>query len=401
MLSLFSAGSVRTFSFLVCIISALGLSACGDVRFSAVEDNKKVPDIVDPIPLSLRDVQYSNTVVPSNNKVDIVVVLDDSKSMLADNQKLAARLTNFVTSLQNSSLDWQACLTLTNAVTANLVWGASMYWQNSTTYSTGLGFILKKGQANLPTIFSNTINYIGAGWAGTEDERAIKAAYHHAYNGDYHYANASGCYRADAAIAYIIISDEDERSVGGDKTQVFYSTEHQPLENEDLPANFVSNIKSTFGNDKRFTVNSIIVKPGDNSCLQAQDVGAKSHFGTKYAELANLTGGGIGSICDADYSTNLNLFADKIISSLSSIPLECTPAQDPIVSFTPSANGSTFKIQGANLTFDTPIQAGTTINIEYKCNDSRAPSSIKGAPIKAYEEEGFFARAIRFLKNLF
>jgi hypothetical protein len=131
-----------------------------------------------------RDVTYVKAVDATTQKVDIVLVVDDSNSMLADNQKLAARLTNFVTLLQNSSIDWQMCATVTRALpitSTTSAWGASIYWQSSATASNALGIVLKKGQPNLSTIFANTINYINAGWVGSDDERAIKAAYRHVY----------------------------------------------------------------------------------------------------------------------------------------------------------------------------------------------------------------------------
>ncbi|HWU41922.1 MAG TPA: hypothetical protein VN132_00750 [Bdellovibrio sp.] len=395
---------------------ATTLAACGPVKFSTSSNSggnipvtpaTPTPGVSPtPAPVTLRDVSFSDTVVASNNKVDIVLVIDDSNSMLPDNQKLAAKLSNFVSSLQNSELDWQACVTVTRALPVAggaTAWGASIYWQPTGTFSTNLGIILKKGQANLSDVFSNTINYIGAGWAGSEDERAIKSAYHHVYNGDYHYSNASGCYRSDAAIAYIIISDEDERSIGGDKSQQYYANEYYPLEDDDIPANFVSYVKSTFGNDKRFTVNSIIVKPGDTACMATQDAqGSKSHFGAKYNELSYLTGGGVGSICDDDFSTNLNLFLDKIIDSLSSVPLECTPVGQVSLTVTPSEGDVHASVQGMKLVFDKPITAGRAINIQYQCNanDTRAPSSLKGDAPKIYEQ-GFFARIIAFIKSLF
>lgn len=399
------------------------LAACGPVKFStdsSTDAGSAIPVTpATPTPgttttstdttttSSLRDVTYSTTVTASNNKLDIILIIDDSGSMLPDNQKLAAKLSNFVSTLENNAnLDWQACVTITNAVpmggNTQPAWGASMYWQATTSVSTSLGYILKKGQTNLPTIFTNTINYIGAGWAGTDDERAIKAAYNHVYNGDYHYSGASGCYRDGAAIAYIIISDEDERSVGGDQSAAVYTSEYQPLETQDLPANFISYVKSTFGSDKKFTVNSIIVKPGDTACKASQDAsGSISHYGNIYNQLSYLTGGGVGSICDSDFSTNMNLFIDKITDSLNSIALECTPVGNVSVTVTPTIGSVTASVQGMTLVFSQAIPAGRTLNVAYQCNsDDRSPSSIKGVVPKVYEE-GFFARIVNFFKKLF
>lgn len=64
----------------------------------------------------------------------------------------------------------------------------------------------------------------------------------------------------------------------------------------------------------------------------------------------------LGSICDSNYSTNLNLFASNIQDSLSSIPLECTPLNNTIeVNVTPTVNGLVSEIKGASVVFTPKI----------------------------------------------
>jgi hypothetical protein len=58
---------------------------------------------------STRDVSYTKLVTAENNKIDFLVVFDDSKSMLPDNLKLAAKLQGFLNDLKNSGMDWQMC----------------------------------------------------------------------------------------------------------------------------------------------------------------------------------------------------------------------------------------------------------------------------------------------------
>ncbi|MGZ3783715.1 MAG: hypothetical protein ACXWR0_04230 [Bdellovibrio sp.] len=390
------------------------LTACGPVKFSASSTGTTTPDPKTPTTpaqsTNLRDVHYNNTVAPQNYKLDIVLVVDDSNSMLTDNQKLAAHLSGLITKLESSNIDWQMCATVTRALPVSATqtaWGASVYWQpnpiaSTATPDTSLGIVLKKGAQNLSGVFTNTINYIGAGWINSDDERAIKAAYNHVYNGDYHYQPNSGCYRSDSAIAYIIISDEDERSVGGDASQKVYPNELQPLEDQDKASVFTSYVQQTFGKDRRFTVNSIIVKPGDSDCKATQDAqGAISHYGAKYQELSNLTAGGIGSICDSDYSANMDLFFGKIQNSLSSVPLECAPYNGNVtVNITPTIGTVKSSIQGQNLVFDVPVPDGHTIDLTYQCADNRTPSSIGKATLVS-KETGFWMKIVSFFKNLF
>ncbi|MNJ92671.1 hypothetical protein D3C87_103450 [compost metagenome] len=397
--------SLSQFGRVICgFILALIFSACGPVKFSSqtIDDGSNEP--AGPNPggpvVTFRDVHYNGNATTVSNKLDIVLVVDDSKSMLADNQKLAGKLGNFVSRLQTSAIDWQMCTTATRdlLVSGNRVWGASIFWQN---YSGNPGYILRSGTSDLSTIFTSTINYIGAGWANSDDERGIKAAYRHVYNGDYNFQGVSGCYRPDAAIAFIIISDEDERSIGGDLSQKYYSNEGLSLEDEDKPQYFVDFVKTSFGAMKRFTVNSIIVKPGDTACMAEQDAGgSKGHYGFRYAELSALTGGGVASICAPDFADSLNLFFDHIKDSLKSLPLECAPANGDIaVTVSPSMTVSS-RLEGASLVFDTPIPAGYNVDLKYKCPvDTRNPSSAEGAT--AYEGPGFFTRIINFFKSLF
>lgn len=306
----------------------------------------------------------------SASKVDIVLIIDDSKSMLDDNRKLASKLSKFIDGLQSSNLDWQACITNTGGQLnsdGSRSWGDSFYWQNSLFYTESLGMVLKKGQqSDLSGVFINTINYIGA--EGSGDERGIKAAYNHVLKGDLRYGNSNGCYRADAAAAYIIISDEDERSIGGDYALLETGSIYKPIETEDMPTYFTSVVKSTFGADKKFTVNSIIVRSGDSTCMAAQDIEAKSQYGTFYAELSRLTAGGVGSICDSDYSSNLNLFIDKIKTSIaSSFPVDCAPTGDISVKVTPAVSGLSYSMQGLNVLFNKEIPGGHTVEFNYKC----------------------------------
>lgn len=409
---------------------AIGLlSACGPVKFSASSTGGDVdetgvtptptpspsptPPIINP-PGTLRNVSYSSTVPYKDYKLDIVLVVDDSNSMLPDNQKLGARLSNFVAKLESSNIDWQMCATVTRDVLVSpgkKAWGASIFWQKyainphdkNSVPNLDIGMVLRKGTPNLENIFKHTINFISAGWEGSDDERGIKAAYHHVDNGNLRLEN-NGCYRENSAVSFILISDEDERSVGGDASQVYFQAERAnlTLEKEDKPEEFVRYFKSIFGADRRFTWNSIIVKPGDSECMKSQDASAlKSHYGFRYAELSGLTGGGVGSICDSDYSKTLDIFFGQIQNSLSSLPLECVPYRGNIgVNINPNTGSITSKVEGQSLVFSSPVPSGSTVSLSYQCEESRGPSSVEGAATPL-ANEGFFARIFSFFKNLF
>lgn len=312
--------------------------------------------------LNYRPVTYDKDVTPTDNKVDIVLVVDDSNSMAPDNSKLAQRLQGFVQGLATSGLDWQMCVTVTHAQDSGGIpyWGLVRKWSG---YIGNPQYVLNAGANNPYAIFTDTMTAIGAGWAGTDDERGIKAAW---YNVEYKSYNT--CYRPGASIATIMISDEDVRSVGGNPSQVYYAGELKPLEADDYPQTYVTKVKQDFGMDKRFTFNSIIVKPGDAGCMASQDAaGSKSHYGYKYQELSQMTGGGVTSICDADYSTGLYYFKDRIVNTMASVPLECTPVGDITVTVTPIITGLNTTVVNNTVVFSPAIPAGRHLKLEYKC----------------------------------
>ncbi len=382
----------------ILIASAMLLASCGNVKFSGFSTEKVGEEGIhddnggptpDPSPgggsptpsPALRTVTYSEVVPANPNKVDILLVIDDSGSMKTDQLKLASKLSGFANLLesQNVPMDWQMCVTVTRSqlISNNYYWGASVNWVG---YSPAAGtpqYVLKKGTANLNSIFTQTINAIGAGVPGSGDERGIKAAFHHFYNGEPGVSGTSGCYRSDAAVSVIVISDEDERSVGGDCSRIKTNMNEDPktclpLEAADLPNNLLSQAKTVFGTNVRFTFNSIVV--ADSVCEKTQDETpdelsqrSPSHQGLKYIETSRLTNGGIGSICDSDFSTNLNIFKDKILNSVSSLTLECAPVSGTLAVAIDGANTTAYTLTGANLKFTSAVVEGRRVTMTYKC----------------------------------
>lgn len=403
----------KIFYAIVAFVFVVSFVACGPVKFSSSSnkpadppvDQQEVPptptdptDPTNPNPTLTRDVTTTHVVESKQDKVDIVLVVDNSSSMNADNIKLAERLTTFVTQLESAAVDWQMCLAVTSYITVDTYnyWGLSIRWGTSATYNPSEPWILKRQNGvNLPSIFRYTLeNNVATGSANTNDERGIKAAYWHAEYKDY-----NNCYRPGAALAHIYISDEDVRSIGGVAADKYYSDELRTLEQDDMPATLVDKLKQKLGADIRYRANSIIVKPSDTACLATQDAqGTKAHYGRKYEELSKISGGGVGSICDTDYYNNLNFFNEVINDALESMPLECNPVSNNVsVTISPNQTVAT-SIQGQSLIFNPSVRAGSTIVAKYKCNvvtPNRVPNSIDD------EAPSLWTRIVTWFKSLF
>lgn len=291
------------------------------------------------------------SVEAGSSLIDILLVVDDSGSMAADNLKLANRMKGFADDLTNRcKVDWQMCVTTTDV---DYYKGRPIMWQ-------GLGHhILKPNTPNLESVFVNTIKWIGHGWSN--DEQGIKAMNLSVLD------NArSKCFRPNAALSVIVISDEDERSVGGNSA--LSTLQYKPLEALNRPASFPKTVKDTFGNKKKFNVNSIIVKDAQCKAEQdAQGAGAKSFYGKLYQQLSVSTGGGVGSICSTDYRPHLNLFANHIVRTMSSIDLQCNPVKAPTVDIRPAQSGQTMSVMDNKLIFTPVIRGPATITGSYCC----------------------------------
>jgi len=343
---------------LACLITSLVTVSCAKMQFLPSELTSESSNVEGPNKV----VNSSEVVALGNKQVDFLLVLDDSNSMLPELQKLSARMASFVSFLDASQIDWQMCVTTTRAS----MFGTHLPWKNYSPASGTPSYVLKKGGGDLNTIFQSTINSVTIGGGDSGDERAIKSAYAS-------FQNLGPCYRPGAAVSVIAISDEDERSVGGDPSKVKAKDApgaYLALEPEDLPQNLIARAQASFGTGLRFTFNSIIVKPHDKACEADQDIDTSpSHPGFIYSHMSSLTDGGVGSICDANYSASLNTFKDKIVNSLNQIVLQCVPVPRSLKVKINNYWILDFKLEKKILKFSKYLIEGTHIDLSYECQD--------------------------------
>ena len=193
-------------------------------------------------------------------------------------------------------------------------------------------------------------------------------------------------------LAVVILSDEDERSQGGEGYE-------QQLEDYDLPETLVSKVKTQLGARKTLSVHPIIIRKEmitrnedgsitnrgeDVACFKEQNsqAGVKGYYGTVYEQLANpsdelkalggLVDGHTGSICAVDYGDQLEEMGSKIVTNSQIQKLPCQPEildDDLEVTFSPSLEFDVnFTVDENNfLTMDSAIPAGTIVNVKINC----------------------------------
>ncbi len=347
----------RYFGFVVAIASTL--VACGKVEFSKVKGPEcqgfqEVCITVDGVD----KFDYTVRTKEQNFKTDILFIDDNSGSMAAEQQNMANRFDTFIGAISN--LDWRVGIVTTDMNGT----GPTQDGQLLQFTGTASDFFITPSTPNVNNLFANTIKRTETGYG---DERGIYAA-----------IKAIGVRRAergfirdDAHLAVVILSDEDERSDAGATPPPYGG----PLEaGKDNPQDLIDLVNSTWSYEKSLTVHSIIIKPGDTACYNAQKAqpGGTANYGSTYSALTGLTGGVHGTVCTTsaatpnapiDYGSQLVQIGNIIQQTTSSITLACIPLPGTL-QVTP-VNGWT---QNADkIIFNPPLAPGSEVRLIYDC----------------------------------
>lgn len=340
---------------------------CSDVSFSTAQKS------TDPGPGTQGTLSATQnfTFGPVTNKIDILVVVDNSGSMEAEQANLGAGFNTFISSL--SSLDWQIGVITTDLNDNGRFVGPAQ----GTSSNFGTQYIMNPNTTNVASVFQNTVQrrtssgvYLG----GSGDERAIYAAQLN-IDGRSNPDVAQGFYRDGANLAVVILSDEDERSCGGDANAPGCGSQYKALDELDKPQTFINNFSMVFNGLKTLLVNSIVIKPSDTACYDNQNLqngpyGTGGKYGNVYAQLTNMTAGVLGSICDNgaggfdDDLKNISMMISNQVNP-QTVTLNHTPKSAPTVTFLSGAVVSHTWTPGTpRITFSN-YPANSSIKISY------------------------------------
>lgn len=252
------------------------------------------------VPLS-GEGQINPTVTDTFNQLptpqaDVLFVVDNSGSMSEEQALLGQNIGSFVQFAQQQAIDYQIAVTTTDVDTIFGGEGGRMV---------GNPIFLTPATANANTVFANRVNGLGTG--GSADEQGLEAAYL-ALSDPLINTDNAGFLRTDAALAVVIVSDEEDSSP---QTTNFYE-------------NFFRNIKG-FQNSALFSL-SAVVGTTNPSCSSGSGNAA---YGSRYIAVAQATGGVVESICNANWgqtlaNIGLNSFGLRRSFQLSSQPVPVT-----------------------------------------------------------------------------
>lgn len=325
----------------------------------------------------------SNFSIPvAPNKVDLLMILDNSGSMAPEHKKLAQRLGNLIDVLNNNNVDWQICYTLTHVVDGTGAVkpdaGAIREWYNNESLLnfTPIGSkVLRKDNPNAKKYFADTLKTLAL-WdfgLGSGYEQPVHAGLLAIDRTD----NAE-CFRSDAALAMVVLSDEDENSCAGrcqttndvgapypGRNLKLYTDQFRALTPNNNPETLLARIQQKWP-QKPFTGHSIGILRDDRACYDAQDKDHPAFYGHVVQILSDITDAEKANICLGDYANQLTAIGQRTVKSLRSVSLRCAPESVEAIIITPNS-GSTPTVSGNKVYFNPPLPEGTNVRVDYVC----------------------------------
>lgn len=296
-----------------------------------------------------------NVPVTSNNKADIIVVVDNSGSMSAEQASMAARFGTFLDQL--NGLDWQVGIVTTD-MSANAPKKDGRLLEISGLagqYKLTSGMDLNQAKQ----FFAKTIQRPAS--EGSGYEQGIAATYRAVLRNAEASSSSNpnnGFLRSGAVLSVVVVTDADETNPAG--TQV-----------QNRPENLVNLVKNTYPG-KAFGFHSIIVRPDDLACLNLAGSGNEG-YGYAYASASALTGGVVGTVCSQDYGSQLAAMGRATIDLIASANLSCAPIDtngdgvgDVQIITADGSAAPTYTINGLAITFSRALPVGNN-QLRYSC----------------------------------
>ncbi len=274
------------------------------------------------------------------NVLDILVVIDNSSSMLEEQLNLSSKLAPLLSHVANS--DWRIGITTTDPV------GVDHYFGTADDCMVG---VLTPETENYEEVFRLMIE--GVGTSGAYNEMGINGAIA-ALKGEC--LGGKNWLRKDSAIAIIIISDEDNCSDG----------KSCPNNENDL-INYLRSIRS---DPEKARIYAIIGKDTPSDKVKCP----YDAPGDTYIKAVAATGGIYGDICDKDYTKVLKNISRDISSLLID---EFVLRQSPLAKIQVYENNEEislehYEIHGSTIKFLKAPANGAEIKVKYLAGKKEA-----------------------------
>lgn len=260
--------------------------------------------------------QFQQAVTFTPRKLDVLFVVDNSGSMLTSQNNLANNFPSFIDKFIDQGYDFRIAVTTTDAFYGDqfIATGCSLCNTEQTRFRSGINppvYVIDRANYDLSlageeTRLKNdfTLN-VKVGTNGSGDERAFssfKAALSSSLNVNFH--------RADAFLAIVIVSDEEDFS-----QSEYAMNESYANANLHTVASYKSFLDSFTGGNASEDYSVSAISISDQACRDnlAGGSGGAQKIATRYNELVDLTGGTKNSIC-SPFDQTLDNISSQIMT---------------------------------------------------------------------------------------
>lgn len=262
----------------------------------------------------------------ASNKIDVLFVINDQPSMSSFQDEIVTSFSSFMQQFDVKGFNYKIAVVTSSAYLADPTltgYSAAHATEdgfndfNGTTHS-GVFTIIP----TTPNLFSTfAINAKPAKNSAGQDGRAFSSMRQALRQTN---PINAGFVRPDAFLAVVIVDNQDDfssnaRCPGCNMNQRYNYPSLDPV--TDYVA-FLDTVTGTSGATKRYSVSAMTQSAAP--CQGGTTM-------TRIMELANLTSGVIGNICDADFGPSMVLMAEKIASLSTQYYLDRTPIESSIV----------------------------------------------------------------------
>ena len=277
--------------------------------------------------LSKEENKFLQSVNDIQVKVDILWVIDDSGSMESSQDNLANNFQSFISKFQASEFDYQMAVTSTGA------WrdifdndpSISRFSNGTPGNYTGVHVVTP----DTPNLEETFIKNVRLGITGNADERGLQSLI---ATLDNDLNKADGFPRADALLAIIVLTDEDDFSHDGtDNLQNWQPDPYQNpvIHDTSVYYDYLMQYTNSTEEKRNFIVNTIGIL--DEDCRQQIEAGwGGRKIVRRYIEISDRTDGYKGSICD-DFSDVMSGITDRILEFTTRFLLNRIPEISTIV----------------------------------------------------------------------
>jgi hypothetical protein len=266
--------------------------------------------------------------------VDLLWVIDDTPSMVSVREKLGLALVGALAELDALGLHWQ--VGVLSAALDDPALGVL----------DGQPWILRPG---LPGAEEALLEAVTAG--GGRDPTGGLGVAALALQAPLRDTANRGFRRTDAALQVVVVSDDDDHS--------------EPILGPDPVTAFVALLQDEAQATGRAARLSAIVGAPGVGCSGADGTALP---GDRYAEVAELTGGLLGDMCEADLRPVVRSLGDLAVELPTQFLLSASPIADTVRVDIDGEPTSAWRLQldPPAIDFDLPPAAGTTIRVAYR-----------------------------------